>query len=107
MTKEEEAIRELSRDIKLENDFTDDYINAVKEAVKALEQISRTGHWIRVDKNKVRCSACEVVHLIAQYPNGKIDWCPNCGAKMIKTQESEDKNIRRNCYEVQKEACNY
>lgn len=42
----------------------------------------KTGRWIRVDKDKLRCSECEVIHLIAQYPNGKIDWCPNCGAKM-------------------------
>lgn len=49
----------------------------------------KTGHWIRVDENKLRCSECEVVHLIAQYPNGKIGWCPNCGAKMIDAHESE------------------
>lgn len=49
----------------------------------------KTGHWIRVDENKLRCSECEVVHLIAQYPSGKIGWCPNCGAKMIEPQESE------------------
>lgn len=42
----------------------------------------KTGRWIRIDKDKLRCSECEVIHLIAQYPNGKIDWCPNCGAKM-------------------------
>ena len=47
----------------------------------------KMGHWIRVDKDKLRCSECEVIHLIAQYPNGKVDWCPNCGAKM---QEVED-----------------
>ena len=42
----------------------------------------KMGHWIRVDKNKLRCSECEIIHLIAQYPNGKIDWCPNCGTRM-------------------------
>ena len=48
----------------------------------------KTGHWIRrIDKNKLKCSECDVIHLIAQYPLAKIDWCPNCGAKM----ESEDK----------------
>ena len=49
----------------------------------------KTGHWIRVDENKLRCSECEITHFIAQYPNGKIGWCPNCGAKMIEPQESE------------------
>lgn len=51
----------------------------------------KTGHWVRVDKNKLRCSKCEVIHLIAQYPNGKIDWCPNCGAKMVESQGRSDK----------------
>lgn len=49
----------------------------------------KTGHWIRVDKTKVKCSECEITHMIAQYPNGKIAWCPNCGAKMIEPHESE------------------
>lgn len=42
----------------------------------------KMGRWIRVDKDKLKCSECGVIHLIAQYPVGKIDWCPNCGAKM-------------------------
>lgn len=33
-----EAIEELKRDIELDNDFTEDYINAVNMAIKALEQ---------------------------------------------------------------------
>ena len=33
-----EAIAELKRDIELENDFTEDYKNAVNMAIKALEQ---------------------------------------------------------------------
>lgn len=49
-----------------------------------------TGRWIRVDKDKLRCSECEVIHLIAQYPNGKVDWCPNCGARMLEPQEGGD-----------------
>ena len=42
----------------------------------------RHAKWERVDKNKVRCTNCEIIHLIAQYPLGNINWCPNCGAKM-------------------------
>lgn len=52
------------------------------EQIPPISPQPRTGHWIRVDKNKVRCSECEIIHLIAQYPIGKIDWCPNCGTKM-------------------------
>lgn len=34
----EEAIAELKRDIELDNDFTEEYINAVNMAIKVLEQ---------------------------------------------------------------------
>ena len=32
--------------------------------------------------NKKRCSNCDVIHLIAQYPFGNTNFCPNCGATM-------------------------
>lgn len=40
------------------------------------------GHWIQVDDTKCKCSACEITHLIAQYPSGDKNYCPNCGAIM-------------------------
>lgn len=41
------------------------------------------GEWLETnDENKKKCSRCRVIHLIAQYPAGNIDYCPNCGAKM-------------------------
>lgn len=48
----------------------------------------KTGKWIRVDHNKVKCSECEITHLIAQYPHGAINYCPNCGAEM-ETKEND------------------
>ena len=42
----------------------------------------RSGKWIRVDNTKCRCSECDVIHLIAQYPHGEANYCPNCGAIM-------------------------
>ena len=39
--------------------------------------------WIETkDQNKKRCGRCDVIHLIAQYPNGNANFCPNCGAKL-------------------------
>lgn len=61
------------------------------DAINALPPVTpqqKKGQWIRVDKDKLRCSECEVIHLIAQYPNGKINWCPNCGAKMEGAEEN-------------------
>ena len=43
----------------------------------------RHGRWMPTnDDNKKRCSRCDVIHLIAQYPHGQANYCPNCGAKM-------------------------
>lgn len=45
------------------------------------------GHWEQVDDTKCKCSECEVITMIAQYPIGADkNYCPNCGAKM------DDKN---------------
>ena len=41
------------------------------------------GRWLPTNAtDKKRCSRCDVIHMIAQYPLGVIDWCPNCGADM-------------------------
>lgn len=42
----------------------------------------KCGHWIQVDKTKCRCSNCDIVALIALYPHGDKNYCPNCGCKM-------------------------
>ena len=63
------------------------------DVLKILEQQPKTGHWIRVDDTKLRCSECDVIHFIAMYPSGEINFCPNCGADM---RESEDETPRNN-----------
>lgn len=55
-----------------------DYI----ERLPSVTPQPKIGRWIRVDKDKLKCSECDVIHFIAQYPQGKIAFCPNCGAKM-------------------------
>ena len=50
------------------------------------KQEPKTGHWIECeDEVKVYCSECKE---ISDYPT---NYCPNCGAKMVDPQESEDK----------------
>ena len=40
------------------------------------------GRWIQVDETKCRCSHCDIIALIALYPHGDKNFCPNCGANM-------------------------
>ena len=62
-------------------------------------QEPKTGHWIKTPKSVMGegymwyCNKCE--HQVYQdssrpYPSEK--YCPNCGAKMVKPQESEKKD---------------
>ena len=55
----------------------------MREAIKALEQEPKTGHWIEITNNRgtviaLRCSCCE------KSPKHAIrsGFCPNCGADM-------------------------
>ena len=61
-------------------DCRDCFIEDVLNHLPSVTPQPRKGHWIRVDKDKLRCSKCDVIHFIAQYPQGKIAWCPNCGS---------------------------
>lgn len=43
----------------------------------------KRGRWINTNTpNQLRCSCCDIIHFIAQYPHGEINYCPNCGADM-------------------------
>jgi len=86
MTNEEASI--IIGNIPINSDTMDDcysiteYQEAKTMAIKALEQEQKTGHWIRVDDTKMKCSNCDIIHLIAQYPRIGINYCPSCGARM-------------------------
>lgn len=76
------------------NNITDVRLGEVRNFIKSFPpanlQEPGIGYWIRVDKDKLKCSKCEIIHLIAQYPHGKIDWCPNCGTKMQENKEDHN-----------------
>ena len=66
----------------------DDAIKTVIQVVQAEPVVH--GEWLPTrDSNKKECSNCGVIHLIAQYPHGQANYCPNCGAKMKAGGQSE------------------
>lgn len=66
-------------------------------AIKALEQEPKTGHWIRVDKTKVKCSRCDITHDKNVPTNGqRVLVCFNdgfilIGAYINYAEDEEDK----------------
>ena len=104
MTKEEreEAIDLLDNLIGMvEDNHNSDYDKAFKMAIKSLEQEPKTGHWewVQYDYNPKlgnwHCSECRcvVVECVNKNEKGGIPiykYCPQCGAKMVEPQESEE-----------------
>ena len=66
-----------------------------------VKQEPKIGHWIegQTDNSNIHnilCSCCcegypSKGHANSQYTREKFKYCPNCGARMIALQESEDK----------------
>lgn len=68
--------------IKVNGHLSCDDIEEIRNAIEYGTPLPK-GQWIMVDKDKLKCSECEVIHYIAQYPqSANISYCPNCGAKM-------------------------
>lgn len=55
----------------------------INEQPTADVQEVKHGTWENTNTpNQLRCSNCKIIHFIAQYPHGEINYCPNCGARM-------------------------
>ena len=68
----------------------EDMVNCVKNMSSVTPQEPKTGHWT----DDGYCSCCNKQTLpldISGYASGYDSFCPNCGAKMVEPQESEDK----------------
>ena len=62
-------------------------ITLIDYAIEALEQEPMTGHWNDIPKYTDiawLCSEC------GHFTTMKRNYCPNCGAKMVEPQESEE-----------------
>lgn len=101
----EEAIEILKQFKKCLSDvvFDEKGSEAWQMAIKALSQEPKTGHWIDYDSNedkydKIKCSECGHSFIVDSYhwcdigfTKDDLNYCPNCGAKMLEPQESEYK----------------
>ena len=75
---------------------TRDVVNV--EDIEDMPSVSQTGHWIAQDIHNChtdfKCSKCGYIHNFTHLygePTADYTYCPNCGAKMVEPQESEDK----------------
>ena len=84
-------IADLKRTIHSENtDYQTGYMSALSVVEGMIAELPaadvepvRRGKWLNTRaENKKMCSCCGIIHFIAQYPFGKINYCPNCGARM-------------------------
>lgn len=72
------------------NDRANQIIDLFDDLPTADVQPVKYGRWENTNTpNQLRCSNCEIIHFIAQYPHGDIKYCPNCGARMIKGGDTE------------------
>ena len=93
---ENQLIRETRTSITMNFDTAERMTKlGIKETVAKwkdrLEQEPETAHWIKVpDEETFFCSKCNA-RLYDEQIYLPFNYCPNCGAKMIEQQGSEDK----------------
>ena len=61
-----------------------DAVDIIRNLPSVTPQEPKTGHWINGNYH-IRCSECG-----EDYPYRLRNYCPNCGAKMVEPQESEE-----------------
>ena len=67
-------------------------IQNVLESLPPVQPKQKTGKWIRVAGMNERCSACYHYFPLSDFLGRpfEINYCPNCGERMIEPQESEE-----------------
>ena len=67
-----------------------DYIQTLNKIMDWLEQEPKTGYWIYIGQSEIsglkicKCSEC------GKRTYGGLNYCGNCGARMVEPQESEE-----------------
>lgn len=75
-----------NRDCEWYYGLIDDDIYETIESCKQYElELPKKAKWIETrDDNKKRCSNCDFIFMIATYPACSADFCPHCGARMLR-----------------------
>jgi len=72
----------------------DELDRVIEEIKKVITPQPKTGHWIGRDASGTnfygKCSCCGQEIQIDAWFTANMNYCPNCGAKMIEPQESEE-----------------
>lgn len=95
MTREE--LRDYVEEQRSLNNIPYHVYSALIDGIDTLEQEPKTGHWMGGSYDYI-CSNCkhslnDLAQSIDYIPFSKSKYCPNCGAKMVEPQESEDNNV--------------
>lgn len=92
------VIKQIEKDYWEEKADPVDMVEIFDLAQRALEQEPKTGHWIkygipRCGEQHYKCTNCDEYFnfgLYSDYYKKAFKFCPNCGAKMVEAQESEE-----------------
>ena len=98
------VIKQIEKDYWEEKADPVDMVEIFDLAQRALEQEPRKGHWISHREHCENlgvmpsglgaykwCSNCDCGIDVREWHRNNYNYCPNCGAKMVEPQESEDK----------------
>lgn len=64
-------------------------VDGIERKVNGLQHRPKPACWIQKDGNRRECPRCGVVSMIAMYPTGRSDYCPNCGERLHEPEERE------------------
>ena len=103
MTEAQKCLHHIAENMRMDKSISKEGYEYFQQAIKALEQESKTGHWIEtaeeyykavneygggVNENTpyfvddIACSECLAKYSVIDNEIERFDHCPSCGAKM-------------------------
>lgn len=86
-----EEHRQLAEWLKDYKRLLDNRCQQNEDTIKTIEQEPKTWHWIvETGDRETGYGGCTMCSECSGEGDTEMDYCPNCGAKMVEPQESED-----------------